>query len=157
MGSRPVQCRGRYHVPIGRSVTDFMAIRPRKDSLFLLRCMRPLLALNCRDGERLAWQLSGVTRMRLQRGAAAVIDPQQPIAIVNYCTAKGSFDHLVGDGAHRWRWLAWRLDIVTNSGSPGEDYCAIHSMVAGEQRCSLRSALDFKGKRDTLSLTRTMR
>jgi hypothetical protein len=38
------KCRERYHAPIGRSVTDFMAVQRRKGSLFLLRCMSPLMA-----------------------------------------------------------------------------------------------------------------
>jgi hypothetical protein len=172
LGSRALQCRERYHAPIGRSVTDFMVVRRRKGSLFLLRCVRLLLAdcvakveccrsinfsrkhkreaiadsynlyrvtevaceFNVRRWEpshlytktapvarrifdhqckttfatqsarngRADWSRScpvlGVLRPRLCCDGAAVPDPERHFVTVNYCIAKGLFDHPV-----RWR------------------------------------------------------
>jgi hypothetical protein len=54
-----------------------------------------LVALNCLDDEGLAWQLSGVKRTRVRRGAAADNDGQRHLATINCRTAKGSLYRLV--------------------------------------------------------------
>ncbi len=58
------------------------------------------MAQSGRAGRRLPRQLSGVKRTRHFDRAAAANDPKRTFATVNYCIAKGLFDHLVGDGEH---------------------------------------------------------
>src|SRR5271166_2096962 len=48
----------------------------RKVAVFL-HCECPLMALNCRDGEQMSRQLSGVKRTRHGTSRAAVIDPKR--------------------------------------------------------------------------------
>jgi hypothetical protein len=69
-----------------------------------LGCFLPtemlLLALNCRRSRLLSRQLLVVQRTRLPQASAAASDPERHFSTVNYCIAKGSFDHLVGEQLH---------------------------------------------------------
>ena len=44
--------------------------------------------------------LSGVKRTSKFKSVTSAFDPKRTFATVNYCIAKGLFDHLVGDGEH---------------------------------------------------------
>ena len=67
--------------------------------------MSPELARLGRDSERLTRQLSGLKQPRVPRDGAAEIDPQRHFGAVNYRTAKGSLDHLVGAREERSRHI----------------------------------------------------
>jgi len=51
---------------------------------------------NCPEQRRPARQLLEVKQTRFLRGGEAAVDPKRRFATVNFRTAKGSFDHLVG-------------------------------------------------------------
>jgi hypothetical protein len=42
------------------------------------------------------WSVSGEKRTLRERRKLVVADPKRHFTTINYCTAKGSFDHLVG-------------------------------------------------------------
>jgi hypothetical protein len=75
--------------------------------------MSPLLALNCRDGERMSRQLSGVKRTRHETSRAAAFDPKrtsahiaQLLATVQRSNQRLSILYFL---SVKWLRTGWRL------------------------------------------------
>jgi hypothetical protein len=82
-------------------VTDFMAVRRRQGSMLLLQVRAAGFGPERRLLPASTSSRLGAKQTRQLRTGAAVPDPKRHFATDNYCTAKGLFDHLVGDGTQR--------------------------------------------------------